>query len=41
MERKVKQMKIKNQAHYHYNEIIRLKNFESKLPEIDQKTHRN
>ena len=41
MERKVKQTKIQNQAHYHYNDIISLKNFESKLSEIDKKTRRN
>ena len=41
MERRVKQIKIKNQAHYHYNEIIRLKNFESKLLEIDKKIRCN
>ena len=30
-------MKIINQAHYHYHEIIGLKNFESKFSEIDRK----
>ena len=37
MERKLKQIKIKNQAHYHYNDIISLKKFESKLLEINKK----
>ena len=32
-----KQIKIINQAHYHYHEIIGLKNFESKFSEIDRK----
>ena len=37
MERKVKQIKIKNEIHYHYNDIIILKNFKSKSPEIKEK----
>ena len=37
MEAKAKQIKIINQAHYHYHDIISLKNFESKFPEIDRK----
>ena len=32
-----KQIKIINQAHNHYHEIIGLKNFESKFSEIDRK----
>ena len=30
-------MKIKNQAHYHYHDIISLKNSESKFSETDRK----
>ena len=37
MERKLKQIKIKNQAHYHYNDIISLKKIESKFLEINKK----
>ena len=37
MEAKAKQIKIINQAHYHYHDIISLKKFESKFPEIDRK----
>ena len=37
MKAKAKQIKIINQAHYHYHDIISLKNFESKFPEIDRK----
>ena len=37
MRAKVKQMKIINQAHYHYHDIISLKHFESKFSEIDWK----
>ena len=37
MEAKAKQIKIINQAHYHYHDIISLKNFESKFSEIDRK----
>ena len=37
MRAKVKQIKIINQAHYHYHDIISLKNFESKFLEIDWK----
>ena len=37
MEAKAKQIKIINQVHYHYHDIISLKNFESKFLEIDSK----
>ena len=37
MEAKAKQIKIMNQAHYHYHDIISLKNVESKFSEIDRK----
>ena len=37
MEVKAKQTKIKYQAHYHYNETISLKNFESKFSKINRK----
>ena len=37
MEAKATQIKIINQAHYHYHDIISLKNFESKFLEIDWK----
>ena len=37
MEAKAKQIKIRNQAHYHYHDIISLKSFESKFSEIDRK----
>ena len=37
MRAKVKQIKIINQAHYHYHDIISLKNFESKFSETDRK----
>ena len=37
MEAKAKQIKIINQAHYHYHDIISLKNFESKFSETDRK----
>ena len=37
MEVKAKQIKIINQAHYHYHDIISLKNFESMYSEIDRK----
>ena len=37
MEAKAKQIKIINQAHYHYHDIISLKNFESKFSKIDRK----
>ena len=37
MDAKTKQLKIINQAHYHYHDIIRLKNIESKFSKIDRK----
>ena len=37
MKAKAKQIKIINQAHYHYHDIISLKNFESKFSKIDRK----
>ena len=37
MEAKAKQIKIINQAHYHYHDRISLKNVESKFSEIDRK----
>ena len=37
MEPKFKQITIINQAHYPYNDIISVKNFESKFSEIDRK----
>ena len=37
MEAKEKQIKIINQAHYHYHDIISLKNSESKVSKIDRK----
>ena len=38
---KVKQINIKNQTYYFYNDIINLKNFESKLLKIDKRSHKN
>ena len=35
----VKQINIKNRTYYFYNDIINLKNFESKLLKIDKKNH--
>ena len=37
MEAKAKQIKIINQARYHYHDIISLKRFESEFSEIDRK----
>ena len=37
---KVKQIDIKNQTCYFYNDIINLKNFESNLLKIDKKQHK-
>ena len=37
---KVKQIDIKNQTYYFYNDIINLKNFESNLLKIDKKQHK-
>ena len=35
---KVKQIEIKNQTYYFYNDMINLKDFESNLLKIDKKT---
>ena len=35
--REVKQIEIKNQIYYFYNNMINLKNFESNLLKIDKK----
>ena len=37
MEAKATQIKIINQAHYNYHDIIRFKDFESKFSKIDRK----
>ena len=37
----VKQININNQTYYFYNDIINLKNFESKLLKIDKKSYKN
>ena len=37
----VKQINIKNRTYYFYNDIINLKNFESKLLKIDKKWYKN
>ena len=37
----VKQININNQTYYFYNDIINLKNFESKLWKIDKKSYKN
>ena len=37
MEAKATQIKVINQVHYHYHDIISLKNFESKFLKIDRK----
>ena len=39
--REVKQINIKNRTYYFYNDIINLKNFESKLLKIDKKSYKN
>ena len=36
----VKQIETKNQTYYFYNNIINLKNFESKLLKIDKKHYK-
>ena len=38
MGEEVKQLDIKNRIYYLYNDMINLKNFDSKLLEIDKKT---
>ena len=37
----VKQINIKNRTYYFYNDIIDIKNFESRLLKIDKKLHKN
>ena len=37
----IKQINIKNQTHYFYNDIINLENFKSNLLKIDKKTYKN
>ena len=37
----VKQMNIKNRTYYFYNNIINLKNFDSKLLKIDKNSYEN
>ena len=37
----VKQINIKNQTYYFYNDFINLKNFDSKLLKIDKKSYKN
>ena len=37
----VKQINIKNQTYYFYNDIINLTNFESNLLKIDKKSYKN
>ena len=36
----VKQINIKNRTYYFYNDIINLKNFDSKLLKIDKKSYK-
>ena len=36
-----KQINIKNQAYYFYNDMIDLKNFDGKLLNIDKKSYKN
>ena len=38
---KVRRINIKNWTYYFYNDIINLKNFESKLLKIDKKSYKN
>ena len=37
---KVKQIEIKNQTYYFYNDVINLKNFESNLLKMDKKHYK-
>ena len=37
----VKQINIKTHTYYFYNDIINIKNFESKLLKIDKKSYKN
>ena len=39
--REVKQINIKNQTYYFYNDIIDLKNFDARLFKIDKKSYKN
>ena len=39
--REVKQINIKNQTYYFYNDIIDLKNFDARLLKIDKKRYKN
>ena len=36
-----KQISIKNQTYYFYNDILNLKSFESKLLKLDNKSYKN
>ena len=37
----LKKVTIKNRTYYFYNDIINLKNYESKLLKIDKKSYKN
>ena len=37
----IKQINIKNRTYYFYNDIIDLKDFETKLLKIDKKSYKN
>ena len=37
----VKQINIKNQTYYLYNDIIDLKNFDARLLKVDKKSYKN
>ena len=39
--RVVKQIDIKNRTYYFYNDIIDLKNFDTRLLKIDKKSYKN
>ena len=38
---KVKQIEIKNQTYYFYNDIINIEEFDSNLLKIDKKSHKD
>ena len=38
--RQVKEINIKNQIHYFFNDMINIKNFDSSLLKIDKKSHK-
>ena len=38
---KVKELNIKNQTYYFYNDMINIKNFDSNLLKIDKKLHKD